>query len=59
MDENFKNVIHSEFSFEMVHCVPNKRQQFVSMGGLQMFLCGLGSGKDIYRDFNILNRILR
>lgn len=59
MDQNFKTVIRREFSFEMVHCVPSKKQQFISMAGLQVFLCGLGSGKDIYREFNILNRILR
>lgn len=59
MDKNFKNVIHNEISFEMAYCVPNKRQQSVSVAGLQVFLCGLGSGKGIYKDFYIINRIPR
>lgn len=59
MDKNLKNVIHNELSFETAHCVPSKRQQCVSEAGLQVFLCGLGSGKGFYKDFYIINRLPR
>lgn len=58
IDENFKNVIHREFSFERAYCVPSRRQRFVSVAGLQGSVCGLGSEKGMERDFYIIIRIL-
>lgn len=59
IDKNCKNVIQSEFSFEIAYCVPSRRQHFVSVAGLQGPVCGLVSEKGMYWDFYILIRVLR